>query len=113
MSHKELLHPFGLVGREIVGNEMNLFAARLVGDYLGEEGNKLLAGVPRGGFAHHLAVASVKRGVQRKSAVTVVLKAVALEPPRRQWQNRVEPVQGLDGGLFVDANTAACWGGLT
>jgi hypothetical protein len=36
---------------------MNLFAARLVGDHLGKEGNKLLAGVPRGGFAHHLAIA--------------------------------------------------------
>ena len=103
MSHKELLHPLGLVGREIVGNEMNLRAARLVGDHLGEEGNELLTGVPRGGFAHHLAAVRVKRGGQRKSAVTVVFKPVALEPPRRQWQHRVEPVQGLDGGLFVDA----------
>ena len=50
VSHKELFHPLGLVGREIIGNEMNLFAARLVGDHLGEEGNKLLAGVPRGRF---------------------------------------------------------------
>ena len=57
VSYKELLHPLGPVGREIVGNEMNLFAARLVGDHLGKEGNKLLAGVPRGGFAHHLAIA--------------------------------------------------------
>jgi hypothetical protein len=29
VSHKELLHPLGLVGRKVVGNEMNLFAARL------------------------------------------------------------------------------------
>jgi hypothetical protein len=44
-----------------------------------------------------------KRGVQRKSAVTVVLKAATLESHRRQWQNRVEPVQSLEGNLLVDA----------
>jgi hypothetical protein len=59
VSHKELLDPLGLVGRKVVSNEVNLLAARLVGDHLGEEGNKLLADVPRGGFADHLAVASV------------------------------------------------------
>src|SRR5260370_38899238 len=47
--------PFGLVGREIVGTEMNLLAAWLIGDQFGEEGGKLLAGVPRGGFAHSTA----------------------------------------------------------
>jgi hypothetical protein len=54
VSREELLHPFGLVGREIVGTEMNLLAARLI-DQFGEEGGKLLAGVPRGGFAHGTA----------------------------------------------------------
>jgi hypothetical protein len=63
VSREELLNPSGLVGREVVGNEMNLLAARLIGDQLGEEGHELLAGVTRGGFAHHRAVASVKRGV--------------------------------------------------
>jgi hypothetical protein len=103
MSREELLNPLGLVGREVVGNEMNLLAARLIGDHFGEEGHELLAGVPRGGFAHHRAIARVKRGIQRKSAVAVVLKAVALQSPGRQWQDRIEPVQGLAGGLFVDA----------
>ena len=51
VSREELLNPLGLVGREIVGNEMSLLAARLIGDQFGEEGGKLLAGVPRGGFA--------------------------------------------------------------
>src|SRR5258708_1533413 len=63
VSREELLNPSGLVGREVVGNEMNLLAARLIGDQLGEEGHERLAGVTRGGFAHHRAVASVKRGV--------------------------------------------------
>lgn len=40
---QELLNSLGLVSREVVGNEMNLLAARLIGDHLGEEGDKLLA----------------------------------------------------------------------
>ena len=103
VSREELLNPSGLVGREVVGNEMNLLAARLIGDQLGEEGHELLAGVTRGGFAHHRAIARVQRGVQREGAVAVVLKAVAFQSPRRQWQDRIEPIQGLDGGLFVYA----------
>ena len=103
VSREKLLNPLGLVGREVIGNEMDLLAARLIGDDRGEEGDKLLAGMTRGSFAYHFAIASVKRGVQRKGAVAVVLKTMALEPPRRQWQNRIEAVQGLDGGLFVDA----------
>jgi hypothetical protein len=47
VSREELLHSFGRVGREIVGNEMNLLAARLIGDHLGEEGHKLLTGCQR------------------------------------------------------------------
>ena len=57
----------------------------------------------RGSFADHLAAFGVKRGVQRKRPVPVILKAVALQPPGRQRQHRIEPVQGLNGGLFVHA----------
>jgi len=63
VSREELLNPLGLVGREVVGNKMNLLAARLIGDHVGEEGHKLLAGMTRGSFAHHLAIARVKRSV--------------------------------------------------
>src|SRR3984893_6342022 len=47
VNREEFLHPLGLVGREVVGNEMNLLAARLIGDHFGEKGHKLLAGVTR------------------------------------------------------------------
>ncbi len=100
---QELFHPRGLMGRKIVGNEMNLFAARLIGDHLGDKGDKLLAGVTRNGFAHYLAIARVKRGVQRKGAVAIVFKTMALQPPGREGQHRIKPVQGLDGGFFVHA----------
>ncbi len=83
MSREELLNSLGLVGREVVGNEMNLLTARLIGHHLGEEGHELLAGVARGGFAHHLAIARVKRGVQRKGAVAIVIQSRGAPAPRR------------------------------
>jgi len=42
MSREELLNSLGLVGREVVGNEMNLLTARLIGHHLGEEGHWLV-----------------------------------------------------------------------
>jgi hypothetical protein len=42
VSREELLCPLGLVGREVVGNEMNLLAARLIGDHFGEKGHELV-----------------------------------------------------------------------
>jgi hypothetical protein len=108
----KLFHPAGLMSREIVCDQMNLLATWLIGDQFREEGDKFLTGVARGGFAHHFAAFGVKRGVQRKGAVAIVFKAVALEPSGRQRQHRIKPVQGLDGGFFVHAKHRRC-GGLT
>jgi len=66
VSREELFNPLSLMGRQIVRNDVNLLAARLIGDQVGEESHKFLTGVARGGFAHHLAAFGVKRGVQRK-----------------------------------------------
>ena len=52
---EELLHPRGLMSRQVVRDNMDLLAVRLVGDQIGEEGHKFLAGMPRGGFAQHFA----------------------------------------------------------
>ena len=45
--------------------------------------------------------------------MAIVFKTMALGPPRRQRQHRIKPVQGLDGGLFVDAKHRRMRGGLT
>jgi len=59
--------------------------------------------VPRRGFAQHLAVFGVERGVQRQRTMAVVLKAVPLGPVARQRQHRVLAVERLDRRLLVDA----------
>jgi hypothetical protein len=53
--------------REIVGKEMNLLALRLIGDHLGEESDRLLAGVARGGLADYLAAPGVSSGDRDRS----------------------------------------------
>ena len=42
---KELLNPARFVSREIVGNDVNLFAAALVRYHIRQEGDEFLAGV--------------------------------------------------------------------
>jgi hypothetical protein len=47
MRLEELFNRSGLVGGEIVGDDVNFFAARLVDDDVGEKGDELSGGVPR------------------------------------------------------------------
>ena len=42
--------------------------------------------------------------------MAVVFKAVALDSSRRERQHGIEPVQGLNGGLFVDAKDGSVLG---
>ena len=51
----------------------------------------------------HAAGLGVQRGIQRKRSMPVVLEAVTLGASRRERQNGIEPIQGLDGGLLIDA----------
>ena len=92
----------GLMGRKVVHDDVNFLAGRLGGHHVGQKGNKLRAGVTGGGFSDHLAGAHVKGGVERESAVTVVFEAVALGTTGRKRQDRVEPIQGLNGAFFID-----------
>ena len=63
-----------------------------------------------GGLPNHLAGAHIKGGVERESAVTVVFEAVALGTAGRKRQDRVEPVQCLNGTLFIDReNSRVHW----
>jgi hypothetical protein len=44
---------FALVSREVVGDHMNLLAARLINHNVGEERDEFGRGVPRSGFAEY------------------------------------------------------------
>ena len=60
-----------------------------------EEGHELRAGVAPCRLAEDLAALGVQRGVERKSAVAKVLKAVRLGPSWGKRQHRIETVQSL------------------
>ena len=79
---QEVLDRCALVGREVVGDHVDLFAARLVDHDVGEERDELGGGVPRRRFAEHLAGLRIEGGIQRQRTVTKVLKAVPFGPAR-------------------------------
>ena len=102
MTIDKLPDPRGAMGREILCNNVKLLTLGQAGHDLVKESNKLRTGVTRCGLAQHLAGFGVQLGVERKRAVTVVLKTVSLSSSGRERQDWIEPVQSLDGALFID-----------
>src|SRR5258707_6836467 len=77
------------------------FFFRLAGNDLIKELDELAAGMPGAGFAEHFPGAGVERSIQRKGAMTIVLKAMTLGSPRGKRQHRIKPIKCLDGALFI------------
>ena len=97
-SGEELLDPHGLMRRQVVRDNMELLAARLVGDQVGEKGHELLAGMPRGGFAHQFAAAGLSGRTAKASragstqsrgapAARATLAAPDRAGPRLGWRS--------------------------
>ena len=68
-----------------------------------EKAHELLAGVSPSGLALHLAGLGVQSGVERECAVALVFEAVPFRPAGRERRHTVAAIQGLNGGLFVNA----------
>ena len=84
MSIQEVVDLSRLMGREVVGNHVDLFAARLVDDDVGQERDELRRCVSHGRLAEYLACFGVERRVQGQRAVPEVLKAVSLGASRER-----------------------------
>ncbi len=80
------------MGREIICDNVDLLALGKAGHDLVEKSHKLRTGVTRRSLAQHLAGFGVKRGVERKCAVMVVLRTVSLGSSGRERQHWIEPV---------------------
>ena len=102
-----------LMSGKVVHDDVDFLVGRLGGNDVGQKGNKLRAGVTGGGLSNHLAGAHIKGGVERKRAVAVVFEPVALGTAGRKRQDRVEPVQCLNGALSSTEKTAALTGALS
>ena len=100
---EELLDSLGLVGGEVVEDDVDLLAGGLTGDEILEEGDEFLAGVVADGLAQNGSGLGVQGGVQRQSAVSNVLEAMSLGSPWGERKNRVLAVKGLDGRFLIHA----------
>jgi hypothetical protein len=103
MTIDKLPDPGGEMGREIVCDNVDLLTLGKAGDNLFKKSNKLGTGVTRHSLAQDLARFGVERRVERKRAVTVVPKTMPLGSSGRERQHWIEPIQRLNGALFVDA----------
>jgi hypothetical protein len=99
---QEIVDEFGFVGREIVSDDMDLASAGLGGHDLGQKVDKLGAGMALSGLAEDFSASGIKGRIKGKSSVAVILKTMSLGPAWRKGQNRIQAVQGLDRGLFID-----------
>src|ERR1700731_2728087 len=102
MIGQELCDPPGLMGREVVGDDVDLATPGLQRNNLAQESHKLLGGMAGSSLTKDLAAFGVERGVERERAMPIVLKAVALSSPRAKRQHRVEAIEGLNRGLLID-----------
>jgi hypothetical protein len=109
---EEFADAFGFMSREVIDDGVNGFARRLGGDQLAQKCDKLGAGVARSRFAKDLAVLGFQRGVEREGAMAEVFETVTLCPTRGERQHRIEPVESLNGALFIHAENRGVDRGL-
>src|SRR6266849_851206 len=100
---EELADRLSFVRGEIVEDDVNLLPRRAQGYDLLQEGNELTAGMASRGFAVAPAGGGVEGGIQRERSVPVVLEAMTFGASGGERQDGIEPIQGLNGGLLIDA----------
>lgn len=88
-------HGLGLVGRQVVGDDVNLAPLRLRGDDVAEQFDERGAGVSGHRLREDFARLRVERGEQRECAVPVVLEAVPFGSTGRQRQHGIEAIERL------------------
>src|SRR5690348_12723633 len=92
---QELFDARSFVSREIVQNDVDLPLRRLLGNQIGEEGNKFFTGVSRGGLPENLPACRIQCGIKRQRSMSIVLKSVALGASRRERKHGVEAIERL------------------
>src|SRR6185503_9100563 len=102
VSSQKQPYTLGLVSRKVVRNDMDVTTSRLTGNNVSKECYKLFAGMSLGSFSQHLSGGGIQSSIQRQRSMAIILKTVTLGTPGRERQNRVQPIQSLDGGLLIN-----------
>ena len=103
MIGQKVVNELGFMGREIIGNDVDLASEGLGGHYVGKKVDELGAGMALSRLAKDFSASGIEGSVKRKGSVAVILKTMSLGPAWRKGQDRIQTVQGLDSGLFVYA----------
>jgi hypothetical protein len=93
----------GLVSREVVEDDVDLLPGRTQGGDFLQESDEVLAGVASRGRSVNPAGGSFQSRIEGERPMPVIFETVPLGAAGRKRQNRIEPVERLNGGLFVDA----------
>src|SRR5258708_19160586 len=96
---QEFENRFGLMCTQVIGNDVNFATSRLIGNYLGKKIDKLSTRVACAGFSKNLSGLRVQGAIERKGPMTIVLETMPFGTARRERQNRVQAIKGLDGTL--------------
>ena len=97
---------------EVVQDDVNSLPRGTQGYDLLQKGDELTAGMTGSSFAVDATGGGIQRRIQRERSVPVVLKAVAFSASWRERQDGIETIQGLNGGLLIDAEHGRVLGRL-
>ena len=100
---EELADRLSFVRREIVEDDVNLLPRRAQGYDLLQKGDELTAGMAGSRFAVDATGGGIERRIQGERSVSVILKAVTFGASWRERQDGIETIQGLNGGLLINA----------
>ena len=100
---EELTDRRSFVGGEIVKEDVNLLPRGTQGYDLLQKGDELTAGMAGSRFAVDAAGGGMERRIQGERSVSVILKAVTFGASWRERQDGIETIQGLNGGLLINA----------
>ena len=96
-------HEPGLVGGEIVENDVDLLAGWAQGNDFLQKGNEVLTSMACGGLSMDTARGSIQCCIQRERSMPVVFEPMALDAARRKRQNRIAPIKCLNRRLLINA----------
>src|SRR5260370_16299105 len=106
MMGQKITDCFGFRRAQVVADDVNGLLWSLAGDQIFQKRNELRTGVAGAGLADYLTGLGIKGCIERQRSMAIVFKAVSFGSTGRKWQNRIQPIQRLDGTLFV--NTEHC-----
>ena len=101
MGAQKALNGCSFMSRKVVSYDMNVGFGGLGSDHLGEKLHELSAGVAVSCLSQDLAGGRVQGRIERKSTVAKVFETVTFGPARRERQDGIETIKGLNGALFI------------